>query len=49
MSYYPDISECSWCGGDLSLDMELNQISFDTALECHVEECEPYLAEKGTG
>lgn len=41
--------ECSWCGGDLRDLMKAERISFDSALEAHVPECESWLREQGMG
>lgn len=42
------INECPWCGEDVMAEFEaVGDISYDTALEGHVTECEPWLAEQG--
>lgn len=40
---------CPWCGQSAADMMAGAGVqSFDTALEAHVEDCEPYLAETGS-
>lgn len=37
---------CPWCGKDLLEEWGSVRISFDNALEAHVEGCEPYRREQ---
>jgi C4-type Zn-finger protein len=47
---FPGIpNECPWCAADLTYTMEVEHISYDGALEAHVDECEGYERESAHG